>query len=244
MTFPLPIKQLQFYLTSPTPCPYIPGQEERKLFAHLPERGGQVLNNMLTQHGFRRAQNIAYSPACEHCTACRSARVKVADFTANRSMQKSLRRNADLVRSIHPPNTDDEHFDLISRYLASRHKDGGMEGMDRMDFDDLVLDTSVRTDLVDYRDDDGRLMGSMLVDRMTDGPSLVYSFFEPDENSRSLGSFMILDHIEQAREQGFPFVYLGYWVEGSPKMEYKKNYRPLELFSPEGWQVWERDEDE
>jgi len=236
----LPTRQLKFFLTAPSPCPYLPGREERKVFAHLPLLEGASVNDALTQGGFRRSQNIAYRPACERCSACISARIPAADYVFSRSERKIITRNGALSRHLVEAEATLEQFDLLRRYLASRHPGGGMTDMTWPDYVAMVEDTAVRTHLVEYRSasDDtgpGDLVACVLVDQLSDGLSLVYSFYDPGLGRHSLGSFVIIDHILQATHAGLPFVYLGYWVEGSPKMDYKARFAPLELLQPQGW---------
>jgi arginine-tRNA-protein transferase len=236
----LPTRQLRFFLTAPSPCPYLPGREERKVFAHLPLLDGASVNDALTQGGFRRSQNIAYRPACERCSACLSARIPANDYEFSRSERRVLARNQSLSRHEVEAEATLEQFELLRRYLSQRHPGGGMADMAWPDYVAMVEDTAVRTHLIEYRAPSkdkgpGDLVACVLVDQLGDGLSLVYSFFDPKSPQRSLGSFVILDHIVQAAESGLPYVYLGYWVEGSSKMDYKARFSPLELLQPQGW---------
>jgi len=237
----------QFYLTAPSPCPYLSGQQERKIFTHLVGKRAASLNDLLTQTGFRRSQTIAYRPACESCRACVSVRVLVNDFQPNESQRRALKANADLVGALVPPKPTNEHFALFRAYLDARHPEGGMADMSSLDFAMMVEDTHIDTHLAEYRAPvapeaarPGRLCAACLTDRLADGLSLVYSFYAPDEPRRSLGSYIILDHIEKARALGLPHVYLGYWVEGSKKMGYKASYLPQERLGLHGWARFER----
>jgi len=237
-----PTRQLRFFLTAPTPCPYLPGREERKVFAHLPLSDGPIVNDSLTQVGFRRSQNIAYRPACETCRACQSARAPAAEYVLSRSERKILSRNDDLERHWVEAEATLEQFELLKRYLLARHADGGMAEMTWPDYVAMVEDTAVRTHLIEYRRKSvdrgpGDLVACVLVDMLADGLSLVYSFYEPDQPRRSFGSFIILDHIVQAQQNALPYVYLGYWVPGSEKMAYKARFSPLEILKPGGWSL-------
>ncbi|VAV86927.1 Arginyl-tRNA--protein transferase [hydrothermal vent metagenome] len=236
MTFSFPPKQLQFFLTAPAPCPYLPEQVETKLFTYLSKSDGQQINDALSHVGFRRAQNIAYRPACQDCDACKSCRIRVADFVLNKSFRRILNKNTDIIRDVSSPVSTPEHFALIARYLSARHQAGGMEGMDESDFTALVEETSVATELVNYRDGNAQLLASAIVDQLQDGPSLVYSFFSPKQTNRSLGLYMILDHIARAKETEKPYVYLGFWVQDSPKMNYKQRFQPLEILQNQNWE--------
>ena len=233
----------QFYITAPSPCPYLKGRYEKKVFTHLVGERAVSLNNMLSQAGFRRSQGIAYRPACDGCDACISVRIRVDEFTPSRNMRRTLNANRDLVRGKKPALATEEQFSLLRAYLDTRHQQGGMADMTALDFVSMVEDTAVDTSLIEYRpraaDSDNRLIAAALTDRLEDGLSMVYSFFEPDLNARSLGTYLILDHIELARELGLPYVYLGYWIEGSAKMAYKARFKPLEALTREGWQLME-----
>jgi arginyl-tRNA--protein-N-Asp/Glu arginylyltransferase len=231
-----PTRQLRFFLTAPSPCPYLPGRHERKVFAHLPMADGAGVNDSLTQVGFRRSQNIAYRPACESCSACVSARIPAGDYAFSRTERKILNRNDDLERCLVGAEASMEQFELLRRYLLTRHANGGMAEMTWPDYVAMVEDTAVRTHMIEYRLA-GQLVACALVDMMGDGLSLVYSFYDPDVPRRSLGSHIILDHIVQARMAEVPYVYLGYWVKGSEKMDYKVRFSPIEVLRPEGWSL-------
>jgi arginine-tRNA-protein transferase len=238
----------QFYLTAPSACPYLPGQQERKIFTHLVGKRAAALNDLLTQTGFRRSQTIAYRPACESCRACVSVRVLVDDFRPSASQRRAVRVNSDLLSVFVAPKPTNEHYGLFRAYLDARHPQGGMADMSSLDFAMMVEDTHIDTVLTEYRPQgasggegpSGPLLAVCLTDRLADGLSMVYSFYAPDVARRSLGNFVILDHIEKARQLGLPHVYLGYWVEGSKKMGYKAAYLPQERLGLHGWTRIER----
>ena len=235
----------QFYLTAPSPCPYLPGKEERKVFTHIVGKRARELNEILTQGGFRRSQTIAYRPACETCRACVSVRVVVDEFEPSGNMRRVLRRTATSSARAAPNRPSSDQYSLFRRYLDARHADGGMVDMTVLDYSMMVEDSHVETRVVEYRRRgpdtaiNGRGRGDVLAvcltDVLSDGLSMVYSFYDPAEAHRSLGTFMILDHIARARAMGLPYLYLGYWVEGSPKMDYKARFRPQERLMPQGW---------
>ena len=241
MTQHFTTRKLRFFLTAPSPCPYLDGREERKVFAHLPLSDGPAVNDVLTEVGFRRSQNIAYRPACEHCDACVSARIPVADYVFSKSEERILERSFDLSRNLVEAEATREQFELLRRYLDARHAGGGMADMTWLDYVAMVEDTAVRTHLIEYRlpaaDGPGDLIGCILVDVLSDGLSLVYSFYDPAVTRRSLGSFVILDHVRHAARIGLPFIYLGYWVEGSHKKDYKARFSPLEVLRFGGWRL-------
>jgi len=190
LTRPFSAKQLPFFLTAPSPCPYLPGRMERKVFTKLDLVDGPGLNDTLTHAGFRRSQSILYRPACERCSACKSARIVAGEFSASRTQRRIAARNADLLRLPRPAEATPEQYALLSRYLDARHGDGDMAGMDFFDFAGMVEDGAQRTEIVEYRDANGVLVGAVLIDRLADGFSLVYSFFDPDVDRRSLGAIM------------------------------------------------------
>ena len=235
MSHPFDPNSLQFFLTIPSPCPYLPGRMERKIFTQLDPLDGPHLNNYLTHAGFRRSQNVIYRPACESCRECRSLRVRVNEFNVRRSFRRTLRRNADLSVEVCGAVATREQFDLLSRYLASRHAGGGMADMDFVRYEMMVEECASETEIAEYRDAQGTLIACMLIDRLIDGLSLVYSFFDPEQSGRSLGNFMILDQIGRARTEGLEHLYLGYWVPGSPKMDYKARFQPSEVLGFRGW---------
>ena len=201
----------QFYLTAPSPCPYLPGREERKVFTHLVGERAATLNDVLTQGGFRRSQSIAYRPACEGCRACVSVRICVNDFVEARSFRRVRAENADIVGALKPPTPTSEQYGLFRSYVAARHGAGGMADMSVLDYAMMVEDTHVDTKVIEYRRrgpdtfitgrGEGELIAVALTDRMADGLSMVYSFYVPDQEDRSLGSFLILDHIDHHLEE-------------------------------------------
>ncbi|MEN2784986.1 arginyltransferase [Sphingomonas qilianensis] len=233
-----PFRFPRFFVTSPAPCPYLPGRQERKVFTELNGPHAGELNDALGRIGFRRSQSVAYRPSCAGCTACVSVRVVAAQFIANATQRKLIKRLSTLDVAACRPWATDEQFQLLRRYLAARHPSGGMVGMDDGDYADMVEHSPVNSFIVEYRQPavDGRpgtLIGCCLTDQQADGLSMIYSFFDPD--IAGLGNFIIMDHILRARAVGLDYVYLGYWVKGSPRMEYKTRYRPLEILGPGGW---------
>jgi arginine-tRNA-protein transferase len=231
----------QFFLTPGGPCPYLPGRTERKVFARLSGSLAQPLNEALTHSGFRRSQSIAYRPACENCSACVSVRIVADAFEFSRGQKRIVRRNTDLVRSEVTAEATREQFALLRTYLDSRHAGGGMSDMGLFDYVAMVEETPVTTHIIEYRrpgdrDRPGPLIACALSDVLRDGLSMVYSFFHPGEDARSLGTYMILDHVRAAKMRGLRHVYLGYWVQGSEKMDYKSRFRPMEALGREGWE--------
>lgn len=237
LTFP------RFFVTAPSPCPYLDGREERKVFTELAGADAAELHEALSRVGFRRSQSVAYRPACDGCNACLSVRVVTKEFKPSRSQRRVLNRNSDVRVTACDPVATAEQYELLTRYLADRHAEGGMAEMDEFEFADMVHSSPVATSVIEYRVFDGepsfanrgKLLAAAITDIVSDGLSMVYSFFDPTIERRSIGSFMILDHIQRARSAGLDYVYLGYWVPESPKMGYKAKFQPLEILGMEGW---------
>ena len=261
----------QFYLTAPSPCPYLAGKEERKVFTHLVGERAPELNNILTQGGFRRSQSIAYRPACEGCRSCVSVRVIAKEFQPTRSMRRIASRSTDIESEMRLAVPTSEQYAIFRAYLDSRHRDGGMADMTVLDYAMMVEDSHIETRIIEYRRREptpaaaapdaqrtaalarggagkpvaaqgsrrirgrGDLLAVALTDVLGDGLSMVYSFFDPEESARSLGTLMVLDHIARAQRMGLSYVYLGYWVRGSRKMDYKSRFLPQERLTPDGW---------
>ena len=240
-----PVRFPRFFLTNPAPCPYLPGRTERKVFTELNGEHADELNDALGRIGFRRSQNVAYRPSCADCRACVSVRVIAGRFEPGATQRKLLRRNEDLQVSACRPWSTSEQYELLRRYLTTRHPDGGMNDMDDMDYADMVEQTPVNSYVIEYREPGkdgmpGKLVGACLTDHQSDGLSMIYSFFDPElADRKGLGNYIILEHIMRARRAGLPYVYLGYWVEGSARMQYKVRYRPLERLGPDGWEGFE-----
>ncbi|MBZ6377923.1 arginyltransferase [Pacificimonas flava] len=233
----------RFFVTAPSPCPYLPGRTERKVFTELRGSDAAQLSEALSRIGFRRSQNVVYRPSCDGCRLCVSVRVLTREFKPSSSQRRILRQHDDLVVDACPPRTTSEQFALLRRYLDIRHPDGGMASMDAYDYADMVEQTPVDTVILEYREAPeegkrlGRLVGVCLTDRQSDGLSMVYSFYEPElERRKGLGNFIILDHIRRAAEAGLPYVYLGYWIDGCDRMNYKYRFKPLEALTPAGWE--------
>ncbi|UZK70643.1 arginyltransferase [Sphingomonas sp. S1-29] len=236
-----PFRFPRFFVTTPTPCPYLPGRQERKVFTELNGQHAGELNDALGRIGFRRSQGVAYRPSCPSCSACQSVRVVADRFETNATQRKLLRRHGDLEVSACRPWATEEQFELLTQYLANRHPGGGMAAMDEGDYADMVEHSPVRSYVVEYREPSvggrpGKLVGACISDQQADGLSMIYSFFDAAPDARQgLGNYIILDHIMRARAARLPYVYLGYWVKGSARMEYKTRYRPMEVLGRNGW---------
>lgn len=235
MRHTLPIAP-QFYVTAPQPCPYLEGRMERKLFTALQGEDAARLNDSLSQQGFRRSQNVLYRPSCADCAACLSARIDVSKFRPSKGHKRTARRNGNIQRRATSPWATEDQYALFRQYLEARHADGGMADMDVFEFAAMIEETPIRSRVVEYTDpDEDALIAVSLTDVLEDGLSMVYSFYRPDRPQASLGTYMILDHIDIAREAGLPYVYLGYWVPGSPKMGYKARFSGLEIYRHGQW---------
>ena len=240
-----PFRFPRFFVTSPAPCPYLAGKTERKVFTELSGNTANELNDALGRIGFRRSQSVAYRPSCADCSACVSVRVCASEFVPSSSQKRTIRRNSDLVATACKPWATEEQYSLLRSYLGARHPDGGMADMDEQDFADMVEQTPVESYMIEYREpttdgSKGRLTGCCLTDRQGDGLSMIYSFFDAAHPLREgLGTYIIADHIQRAACAGLPYVYLGYWIEGSARMAYKARFRPLERLGPDGWTRFE-----
>lgn len=232
----LPFARLQFYLTSPYPCSYLAGKTARSQVvtpAHLVDG---MAYSQLIQAGFRRSGLFTYRPQCGHCQACIPVRVVVNEFIPGRTQRRTGKRNAVLVAEPRRPHFDPAHFELYQRYQASRHAGGGMDHDDRDQYAHFLLQSNVDTYLVEFREA-GVLRMVSVIDQVGDGLSAVYTFFDPGLPQRSFGVYNVLWQIELARSLGLPYVYLGYWIENSPKMAYKSQYQPLQGLTDGVWRT-------
>lgn len=216
-------------------CPYLPDRVEQQLFVELVGPDAQIVFDRLSLSGFRRSHHIAYRPVCKGCRACLPVRIPAARFAWSRGFRRTIARNADLAMRDAGRRATSEQYELFARYVRSRHGDGDMAGMTARDYANLVMSSPVDTTVMELRNPDGKLVAACLCDRLPDGYSAVYSFFDPEEEKRSLGSLMILRLLQLSLQEGLDHVYLGFWVPGSPKMDYKRRYRPMEVFEQGHW---------
>ena len=224
-----------FYVLAETPCPYLPDRLERKLLTDISGPGARRLYDRLSLAGFRRSHSFAYRPACADCQACVPVRVRAAEFVPSRSQKRVTQVNRSLVVEDTGARATQEQYRVFNRYIRSRHGDGDMARMGFSDFRAMVEETCLDTRIAEFRDPHGQLLAACLSDWLEDGPSAVYSFFEPRLAARSLGTFMVLWLIQEARRRRLPHVYLGYWIRDARKMAYKARFRPAEGFGPDGW---------
>lgn len=231
-----------FFATAPLPCPYLPDRVERRVVTELIGRDATVQHNALSLAGYRRSHDIAYAPACPDCSACVAVRINATEFKPSRSLRRVWAANADLRTMDKTAVASREQFTLFSAYQDSRHADGEMAKMDFDDYRALVEDTPVDTVLTEFHHPGKGLVAACLLDRLDDGLSAVYSFYDPSLDRRSLGTYMILWLTEQARVLGLTYSYLGFWIDGCAKMSYKRRFQPLEAYTPEGWAPLKPDE--
>ncbi|MBV8525647.1 MAG: arginyltransferase [Acetobacteraceae bacterium] len=237
MTYRPPRRPQFFYTTAPLPCPYVAGRTERKVVTEITGADAEALHDRLSRAGFRRSHNIAYAPVCPACQSCVPIRIPVETFQPDRTLRRVARRNANLDGYEAPARATAEQFQLFQRYQQIRHGDGDMATMSFYDYRAMVEDTPIETLMVEFRDPEDRLVGACLTDRLGDGLSAVYSFFAPDLEHRSLGTYAILWLIERAKLLGLPYAYLGYWVPESRKMAYKARFRPCEVLIGGTWRM-------
>jgi arginyl-tRNA--protein-N-Asp/Glu arginylyltransferase len=226
---------LAMRLSMQSNCPYIVGQIEQRIAVDISD--DPKCHDGLARAGFRRVENWVYRPACPQCNACLPWRVNVASFTLSRSMERIVRKNSDLTRFIAGSTAADEHYQLFKTYVTNRHGDGQMAQMDQYEFNSMIGNSPIETMLIDYRNAQNELIGALLADIQSDGLSAVYSFFDPALAARSLGTYMILDLLTIAKDSKLDWLYLGYFVEGSQKMDYKARFRPAEIYKNGRWQT-------
>ena len=230
---PAPFRQ--FFATSPISCPYIGGRAERKLIVELGGNGAALFYDDLSRAGFRRSHGFAYRPACRGCSSCVPVRIAVDRFSHTRSTRRIRNTNRDISGRLLAARATPEQFRLFSAYQRSRHSDSDMASMSYGDYRGMVEDTPVRTAIAEFRDFSGELVAASLIDLLDDGLSAVYSFYDPQQPKRSLGTWSVLWLVEQCRNQDQPFVYLGYWIAESPKMAYKARFPALERLAAGSW---------
>ncbi len=237
MTYKPPRRPQFFYTTAPLPCPYVAGRTERKVVTEITGPDADGLHDRLSRAGFRRSHNIAYAPVCPSCQACVPIRIPVATFQPDRTLRRIGKANAATAGHEAPARATAEQFQLFQRYQQARHSDGDMATMSFYDYRAMVEDTPIETSMTEFRDAHDRLIGACLTDRLGDGLSAVYSFYAPELDRLSLGTYAILWLIERARILGLPYVYLGYWVPESRKMAYKARFRPSEVLVGGTWRM-------
>lgn len=222
------------------PCPYIEGRSECVVATELTGKDAKNLYHDGIRTGFRRSHNFMYRPACPGCDACRPVRVVVNEFTPSRSLDRVLRTNPHLKAETAPPQASTEQYGLFARYQLERHPGGGMDRMSFTEYRAMVEESPVDTLATEFRGAEGELLAVMLADVLPDAFSAVYSFYLPKQGV-TFGTYMILWLIAEAKRQKLDYVYLGYWISGCAKMDYKSRFQPLEVLGPQGWGPLESD---
>jgi arginine-tRNA-protein transferase len=228
-------RPLFFYTSAATPCPYLPDRLERKIMTELNGMSAEALHDALSKCGFRRSHSLIYTPACEGCSQCKAVRVIANDFQFNKSFRRIMKKNKSLKMFEAPAHATAEQFALFSRYQAARHTHSEMALMGFYEYRYMVEDSPINTFIIEFRNDDNILKGACLVDLMDDGISAVYSFYDPDSAKDGLGNYIILSLIELTKHMELPYLYLGYWVKDSPKMQYKSRFKPFEVYEDPAW---------
>tara|TARA_Y100000310_G_scaffold242656_1_gene246825 strand:+ start:23 stop:739 length:717 start_codon:yes stop_codon:yes gene_type:complete len=228
---------LNFHRLLPRPCPYLPGKKEHLLFTDLTKFVSKKTLEKLVSEGFRRSENIFYKPSCKHCKACMSSRVVVNNFLFSKNFKRILRKNQDLKFKIVKPKTNHDHYKLFKNYLKLRHSKGDMTDMTYLDFRTMLEISPVDTKILHlYKNN--KFFGAMLYDIYENSYSANYSFYNPKFKSRSLGTFLILKLIEQAKIEKIKYLYLGYYIKECKKMSYKINFKPIEILKNKNWETF------
>lgn len=232
----IPLSALQLYLTAPYSCSYLPERLARSQVATPSFLITPAVYSELVRLGFRRSGSATYRPHCDACQACVPVRIEVASFIPNRSQRRSRQRHIGLKASLHTLRDNEEYFVLYQRYQKERHPDGNMQNDSRDQYRNFLLQSHIDSTLVEFREN-GELRMVSIIDILDDGLSSVYTFYEPNVAQASFGTYNVLWQIELCRKLQLEYLYLGYWIEGSEKMAYKANFRPLQGLVQGKWQT-------
>jgi arginine-tRNA-protein transferase len=228
------IQRLSFYATPEHECNYLPEQKATTLFADPDAQLNNQMYSQLSVYGFRRSGKYIYRPSCANCKACIPVRVPVTTFTPRKSQQRILNKNRDLESIVMKASYHDEHFSLYRKYISARHPDGGMDEAEPDKYLEFLTSDWSDTLFVEFRLQ-GKLLSVAIIDKLETGLSAVYTFFDPDYSSRSLGTYAVLWSINKTSEWSLPYLYLGFWINDCQKMSYKKDFQPIELFQNGTW---------
>ncbi|WP_271270337.1 arginyltransferase [Aliamphritea hakodatensis] len=229
------LKTLHFYTTPEHECSYLDGVQAKTLFVDPHEIIATDAYSQLSDLGFRRSGKHIYRPYCNHCQACISVRIPVREFHRSKSQQRIWNRNSDLLISQSAPRFTDEYYDLYARYIEARHSDGDMYPPSQSQFSTFLVESQQQGCFIEFRLPDKQLIGIAVIDDLIQGLSAIYTFFDPQQTRRSLGSYAILWQIEEVLRQDKDYLYLGYWVRDCQKMSYKTSFRPLEMLLQGEW---------
>lgn len=235
----LTLSALRFHTTQPYPCSYFPERLARAQVATPDFLINSRIYNKLIQAGFRRSGAFTYRPCCEHCHACVPTRIRVQEFLPSRAQRRTWRRHQRLTSTTRELYFNPAHFSLYQRYQKKRHGSGSIETNSHTQYQDFLLQSNVNSRLIEFHED-GQLRMISIIDKLSDGFSSVYTFYDPDIPNASLGTFSILWQIKQCQELGLPYVYLGYWIKENQKMRYKSKFQPLEILVNAMWQPFDR----
>ena len=229
--------KLCFFITANTPCNYLEERQANSLFADPLFPRDKALYSALVENGFRRSGEHIYKPYCQQCSECIPVRIPVTDFNYSRNQKRTWKKNQDLSIQRLDAEFKQEHFELYQKYLVSRHKDGGMDNPSEENYKHFLWTPWSETALIEFRLDN-TLIAIAVIDQLKHAYSAVYTFFDPEFSNRSLGRFAVLYLIEETKKQGFPWLYLGYWIASCNKMSYKIEYQPMECFIGEEWKTF------
>lgn len=240
----LPVHALQFYVSAPYACSYLPKRLAQSLVAVPYESVGENAYNVLIQQGFRRSGRLVYRPHCEQCQACVPVRLVLADFKPSRNQKRAYRKHADLTATIMPAQFDEAHFKLYQAYQMQRHSDSLDQVIEneseREQYERFLCNSHVNSKMIAFTDAQGALKAVSVVDMINDGVSAVYTFYDATDTQASYGTFVVLWLAEWARQLNLPYLYLGYWIAESQKMAYKARFQPQEHYINDAWQRIEK----
>ena len=237
------IGDVSFYMSQPNTCSYLPDRMAASLFAEPGKRFDKDTFTALSELGFRRSGNLVYKPHCNACNACQPIRIPVSQFTPSRSQKRTWKRNQDLTEARLEDIDTNEHYSLYERYINVRHKYGTMYPASRQQYRDFLSTDWPNTFFIEHRDINGVLKSVAVMDELSEGYAAVYTFFDPHDTKRSLGVFSILSQIAQAKRDGYSYLYLGYYIDESMKMNYKADYQPFELLNKGEWRTVDANEE-